>query len=242
MSDDESHSEEVAETTAPIIETPGVSGGEIISRATKSAAYQKVSDILHWRDVIESGLVFLIANMFFYLITVGGYTVVTLISYQLLSYMFCCAVYVGAFKAKNRKAETPVGNPLADRFKGHRFEIDKAAVDEYVNLGIDALNVFIVHLKSAVLCYNIVDTIKYIVILWFVSVIGGWFSGVFFAWLFVLVSFVWPRLYEEKQQQIDAAVAQAKTQAEFHVGETIKKLPPNLKAHVDKVYPIGKAE
>jgi hypothetical protein len=44
-----------------------------------------VSDILHWKDIVKSGLLFAIGNFYFFLICCGEYSVVTLSSYLLLA-------------------------------------------------------------------------------------------------------------------------------------------------------------
>lgn len=57
------------------------------------------------------------------------------------------------------------------------------------------------------------------------ALLGKAFSGLFFLYSAFLVSFVWPRVYEAKQKEIDAAVAQALAVVSAKVGPLLEKVP-----------------
>ena len=66
---------------------------------------------MHWNDPVQSALVFGIGNFFFFLITYGEYSVLTLFSYLALALIFVCGgyVYVTMLRAhfNKEKAENP---------------------------------------------------------------------------------------------------------------------------------------
>ena len=71
----------------------------------------EVSALVHWNDPVQSALVFGIGNFFFFLITYGEYSVLTLFSYLALALIFVCGgyVYVTMLRAhfNKEKAENP---------------------------------------------------------------------------------------------------------------------------------------
>jgi len=74
--------------------------------------FSKASRVVSWKDPVESGLVFTIITAFFYLITCGGYTVVTLVSYLLLAFLLTAAAYVSGLQFYGQFRGQTVENPL----------------------------------------------------------------------------------------------------------------------------------
>jgi hypothetical protein len=62
-------------------------------------------------------------------------------------------------------------------------------------------------------------------VVFLVSQVGKLFSGTFFLYLTFILSFVWPRVYEMKQKEIDAAVARAVALVSAKVGPILDKVP-----------------
>jgi Reticulon len=50
--------------------------------------------VFHWRDPVESGLVFVIVCFFYCLLSFGEYSVITLVSYLLLTGLLVSGLYV----------------------------------------------------------------------------------------------------------------------------------------------------
>ena len=48
-----------------------------------------------------------------------------------------------------------------------------------------------------------------------------------------VVAFVWPRVYHEKHELIDAQVAKASAKASEFYGMALDKLPPTIKAKLE---------
>jgi len=70
-----------------------------------------VISIIYWNDPIQSALLFGIGNFFFFLITYGEYTVLSLLAYLLLSLLFVAGVYTNGTWLRasftNEKYENP---------------------------------------------------------------------------------------------------------------------------------------
>lgn len=53
-----------------------------------------VEPVLYWRDVFRSGILFSIGNLFFFLLTVGQYSLLTLVTYVFLTLMLVSYAYI----------------------------------------------------------------------------------------------------------------------------------------------------
>jgi len=191
--------------------------------------YPQVSTIVHWRDPIKSGLLFGIFNFFYFLITFGEYSFLTLVSYLLLALLCVCFAYVNyvvlrASWFQGKKVE----NPLKERFKGANFHINKAAVDQHVQTVVDLINTTIDNLRDAYYVSDNILTLKVAACLYALAVLGKWFNDSTLIYLAVLALFVWPRLYEEKQKEIDQFYGIALTEAKKYYQIAYSKIPPNI--------------
>jgi len=209
-----------------------------VSIIKSNSLYLDASKIVHWRDPVKSGLIFGIINFFYFLITWGDYTVVTLMSYLVLALIAVCFAYsnfvvLRAQWLQNKK----VGNPFVDRFKNEKFHISKAAAEEHFDTILDILNLTIDCLREALYCTNLVHTAKVAGILYVAATIGDWFSGATLLYLITLGFFVWPRLYEEKQKEIDQVYAIARARAEEYINLGLSKLPPAVQARFPQLKP-----
>jgi len=69
------------------------------------------------------------------------------------------------------------------------------------------------------------------------ATIGNWFDFVTIFYLGLLVSFIWPRLYEEKQKEIDQVFGIAKDQCNNYLQLALSKLPPAITAKFPQLKP-----
>lgn len=178
------------------------------------------SEILHWRDPIRSGLVFAIGNLFFFLITIGDYSIVTLVSYLFLILTGVSFGYNSYLKFKGTSE-----NALAETLKQSDLGMTQEALADMVqscHLTLEAFRKFVYQVFFA---RDVVLVAEVSGVVFLISQFGKLFSGTFFLYLTFLVSFVWPRVYEMKQKEIDAAVAQAVALISAKVGPILEKLP-----------------
>jgi len=228
-------SETAGESSSPPVEaTPQCETCcALYQRFLKNPVYLAVSDLLHWKDVVETGIVFVILNLFFYLITYGEYTILGLFAYLHVTLLSVAAAYVGVYKLKARfRGETFV-NPLVERFKDRSFHLNSPDWQETIDLVVDTINLASDHAKRALFVENLLHTVKWIVGFYIFGIFARCFSGVTLLYLVTLVAFVWPRLYTEKQVEIDRGFNLAKEKAAFYYGEALKKVPPEIKKKLE---------
>jgi len=190
-------------------------------------AYNEVSQIFYWRDPVKSGLLFGILNFSYFLITYGEYSVLTLVSYLLLSLLTVCVGYANFVVLKaswlqGKHAE----NPFKDRFKDAKFHVSAEFVQTHLNTIVDTINLTIDNFRDVFYGTNLVLSLKWIGLFYLAATFGKIFSGETLLYLVGLGFFVWPRLYEEKQKEIDQLYAIAEKQAGVYIQLGLSKLPP----------------
>jgi uncharacterized membrane protein len=198
-----------------------------ISIIKSSPFYADCSKIFHWRDPIKSGLLFGIFNFFYLLITWGEYTVITLMSDLLLALLAVCFGFVNYVVLKARWIDGKnVPNPFKARFKSSTFHVSRSTLIQHVDTVLDFTNLTIDLFRDVFYCVNPIFTAQAAGILYVTATIGNWFSAATLMWLVLLGFFIWPRLYEEKQQEIDTYWGIAKREANVYIQLGLSKLPP----------------
>lgn len=108
------------------------------------------------------------------------------------------------------------------------MDIPKEKAVEFVEAGIDHLNCYSKELRRLFLVEDIVDSIKFGLLLWVLSYVGAWFSALTLIIVGVIVVFSVPRLYEDHQEKVDEYVRLARTQVGAIIEKAKSKLPAKL--------------
>jgi len=200
--------------------------------------YSEASRILHWRDPVKTGLIFGIFNFFYFLVTFGEYSLVTLVSYLLLALLSVCFVYVNyvVLRASWFQGKR-VENPLREKFKDADFHISRATIDQHAQTLVDLINTTVDKLRDAFYVSNNLYTLKVAGLLYVAAVIGKWFNDSTLLYLATLGFFLWPRLYEEKHTEIDHFYGIAVTQANNYYQLGLSKIPPHIRDKVPFLKP-----
>jgi len=198
----------------------------------------QAEDLIYWRNPIKSGLVFLTGLFTFFVLTVGGYTVISLISNLLLWLLVISFAYTnGTMMFATFQGKTP-SNPHISRWGDGKFDISKETVDEYVEFLLPYVNKGIDFAREVAFCLNNMKTLRVIGALWVISIFSNLFSGLTLLFLEFFLVFSVPRLYEMNKQQVDKyaefALSQAKTYYE-QISTIIKeKIPKGVTADTKK--------
>jgi len=239
-------SDEDIQTSAPTepIEVSRVATRKSIINILKADPWAKdVSELIHWREPLKTGLIFGIINFSYLLYEFYDYTVVTLVSYLALALAVVCLSYANfvVYYAKFAQKKE-VENPFLSRFQGTNFEISQQTVEKHIGTIVDVLNVLLKDLKTIFYSTDTVLTLKWIFYFYLFATVGGWFGGATLLYLSVLGAFLWPRLYEEKQKEIDHAFGVAKVEADKYVQMALEKVPPQVTAYVPALAPRKKKD
>jgi hypothetical protein len=80
-------------------------------------------------------------------------------------------------------------------------------------------------LKQLFLVADMIDSLKFGLVLWTLTYVGGWFNGLTLVIIALLTIFTLPKVYEVYKVQIDQSVGLAKTKLEAVYKQVREKLP-----------------
>jgi hypothetical protein len=200
--------------------------------------YGETSKVLHWRDPVKTGLLFGIFNFFYFLSTWAEYSFVTIISYLLFTLLFICIGYANYVVLKASWVQgSQVENPFRARFKDAKFHVSRKTAEEHLVTVLDIVNLTIDNLRDIFYCTDNFLSLRFLVYFYVGAMIGDWFSGATLVYLVTLGFFIWPRLYEEKQKEIDHFKKLALAQATVYYNLALTKIPPAVTARFPQLKP-----
>ncbi|XP_042295658.1 reticulon-3 isoform X2 [Sceloporus undulatus] len=198
----------------------------VLHTVTKLLAKFSVRDLIFWRDVKKTGLVF--STTLILLLSLAAFSVISVVSYlilALLSVTISFRVYKSVIQAVQKSED------------GHPF---KAYLDLDVALSSEAFHSYVssamVHVNRALklimrlfLVEDLVDSLKLAVVMWLMTYVGAIFNGITLLILGELLVFSVPVVYEKYKTQIDHYVGIARDQIKSIVTKVQAKLPGVVK-------------
>jgi len=200
--------------------------------------YSESSKVLHWRDPVKTGLLFGIFNFFFFLSTWAEYSTLTIISYLNLTLLCICFGYSNyvVLKASWLQGKR-VENPFRERFKDAKFHVSKETAEKHLSTVVDLVNLTIDNFRDVFYCTDNFLSLRFAFYFYVAATVGNWFCGATLVYLITLGFFLWPRLYEEKQKEIDHFYGIAVVQARNYFNLALSKLPPAVTARFPQLKP-----
>jgi len=208
-----------------------------ISIIKANPLYHECSQVLHWRDPVKTGLLFGIFNFFFFLQTWGDYSFITIVSYLLLTLLCICFGYSNYYVLKASWQGQTVDNPFKERFRDAKFHVSRETAEKHLTTVLDLTNLTIDHFRDVFYCTDNLLSLRFALYFYLGATIGNWFSGATLAYLVTLGFFLWPRLYEEKQKEIDQFYGIAQSQFNTYLNLALSKLPPAVTQRFPQLKP-----
>jgi hypothetical protein len=185
----------------------------------------RVVDLIYWKDIKKSAVV--AASSLFLLIALSIFSVLSVISYislAVLTVTFSYAIYKKTLAAVQKSND---GHPF-----GQYLEMDLAIspekAQEYAEIISSYMATYVGELRRLVLVEDMVDSIKFGILLWVMTYIGAWFNGLTLMILGLISMFSLPKTYEVYQEQIDAYLALAQDQVKGVMAQVRKQMPNDL--------------
>lgn len=183
---------------------------------------QKVVDLVHWRDLKQSGLVF--GSVLLLLFSLTQFSVVSVIAYlglAILSATVSFRIYKSVLQAVQKTDE---GHP----FKAY-LEVDIALSADQISRYVDKTQLYVnttmKELRRLFLVQDLVDSIKFAVLMWLLTYVGALFNGLTLLILAVISMFSVPVVYEKYQTQIDQYLGLVRSQVNSIMGKIREKVP-----------------
>uniref|UniRef100_A0A0N4ZL96 Reticulon-like protein n=1 Tax=Parastrongyloides trichosuri TaxID=131310 RepID=A0A0N4ZL96_PARTI len=161
----------------------------------------EVMDILYWRDPKKSGAALGVILISLLLLT--KLSLISLFSYASLL-ILTTTLGFRLFKAVEGRLKTgDNGNPFSE-YLTEQFTIPNEKVHAQVDVIIENVQKGVQKLQKLFLIENVCESIKFVIVCWALTYIGGWFTMLGLSFIVVIGAFTLPKVYEVYQEPIDA--------------------------------------
>ncbi|XP_063927938.1 reticulon-1-A isoform X5 [Zophobas morio] len=190
-----------------------------------------VESLIYWRDPKKSGPVFggvlvvLLALTYFSLISVVAY--LSLIG---LTGTITFRIYRNVVQAVQKTGD---GHPFKD-FLELDVSLPQDKVKEVSEVAVAHINAAVVELRRLFLVEDLVDSIKFGVLLWTLTYLGSWFNGMTLIIIAWVALFTLPKVYEANKTQIDANLEIVRTKLAEITSKVKAAIPIGKKAVEEK--------
>lgn len=183
---------------------------------------QKAIDLLYWRNVKQSGAVFssvlllLFSLTQFSMVSVGAY-----LALAALSASISFRIYKSVLQAVQKTDE---GHPFKSYLE-MEIALSQDQISKYADKILLYSNTCMKELRRLFLVQDLIDSLKFAVLMWLLTYVGALFNGLTLLILAVVSMFTMPVVYEKHQAQIDQYVGLIRTQVNSVVGKIQAKIP-----------------
>uniref|UniRef100_A0A2K5W7L6 Reticulon n=1 Tax=Macaca fascicularis TaxID=9541 RepID=A0A2K5W7L6_MACFA len=189
-----------------------------------SAELSKTSvvDLLYWRDMRKTGVVF--GASLFLLLSLTVFSIVSVTAYialALLSVTISFRIYRGVIQAIQKSDE---GHPFRAYLESE-VAISEELVQKYSNSALGHVNCTIKELRRLFLVDDLVDSLKFAVLMWVFTYVGALFNGLTLLILALISLFSVPVIYERHQAQIDHYLGLANKNVKDAMAKIQAKIP-----------------
>lgn len=183
---------------------------------------QKAIDLLYWRNVKQSGAVF--SSVLLLLFSLTQFSVVSVGAYlalAALSATISFRIYKSVLQAVQKTDE---GHPFKSYLE-MEIALSQDQISKYADKILLYTNTCMRELRRLFLVQDLVDSLKFAVLMWLLTYVGALFNGLTLLILAVVSMFTMPVVYEKHQAQIDQYVGLIRTQVNSVVGKIQAKIP-----------------
>ncbi|XP_053529258.1 reticulon-1 isoform X2 [Artibeus jamaicensis] len=190
---------------------------------------KKAIDLLYWRDIKQTGIVF--GSCLLLLFSLTQFSVVSVVAYlalATLSATISFRIYKSVLQAVQKTDE---GHP----FKAY-LELEITLSQEQIQKYTDCLQFYVNNtlkeLRRLFLVQDLVDSLKFAVLMWLLTYVGALFNGLTLLLMAVVSMFTLPVVYVKHQAQIDQYLGLVRT----HINAVVAKIQakiPGAKRHTE---------
>ncbi|KXJ18080.1 reticulon-1-A [Exaiptasia diaphana] len=182
-------------------------------------------DIILWRDIKVTTIVFV--SGFVFLVCLTQFSLLTVLSTTSMIALVPMLVLRLLFSARSAFWKTEFKHPLHSYLnkdinvsKDKADDIGEKAASYFAHYAVCARNLFLVA--------DLADSVKLLIVLYFLSYIASWFSGITITFMAFIGLFTIPKIYDMYKPEINKAM------------ETIRKAIDDLLDKINAAVPVGK--
>ncbi|XP_056382956.1 reticulon-3-like isoform X2 [Hyla sarda] len=186
----------------------------------------KVHDLLFWRDVKKSGMVF--GGTMVLLLSLAAFSIISVISYLILALLLVTIsfrIYKSVMQAVQKSDE---GHPFKALLEKD-ITLSSESLQKKANASLGHVNRALKYIVRLFLVEDLVDSLKFALLMWLMTYVGAVFNGITLLILGVLITFTAPVVYEKYKVQIDHYVSLVHSQVKSITEKIQAKLPAALK-------------
>ncbi|XP_074854772.1 reticulon-1 isoform X1 [Carettochelys insculpta] len=183
---------------------------------------QKAIDLLYWHDIKQTGIVF--GSILLLLFSLTQFSVVSVIAYlalAALSATISFRIYKSVLQAVQKTDE---GHP----FKAY-LEMEMSLSQDQIQKYTDCLQLYVNstvrELRRLFLVQDLVDSLKFAVLMWLLTYVGALFNGLTLLIMAVVSMFTLPVVYDKYQAQIDQYLGLVRTHINTVMAKIQAKIP-----------------
>ncbi|XP_060781121.1 reticulon-1a isoform X2 [Neoarius graeffei] len=181
-----------------------------------------VVELLHWRDVKQTAVLF--SSVLLLLFSLTQFSVVSVMAYlalTALSSTISFRVYKSVLQAVQK---TEDGHPFK-AYLEKEIDLSPEQISKYVEKVQLYANCTLKELRRLFLVQDLVDSLKFAVLMWLLTYVGALFNGLTLLILAVVCVFTVPLVYEKYQKQIDQYLGLVRTQVNSMMTKLREKVP-----------------
>ncbi|XP_053568171.1 reticulon-4 [Bombina bombina] len=220
---DEIVAKPVTPTKDADINPPFSKGKEARDYSVAACSYKKsVIDLLYWQDIKKTGVVFGLS--LFLLLSLTAFSIVSVCAYvalALLSVTISFRIYKGVLQAIQKSDD---GHPFKC-FLDSNVAVSEELVQKYCNVALNHINCTLKELRRLFLVEDLVDSLKFAVLMWVFTYIGALFNGLTLLILALISLFSIPVIYERHQTQIDRYLSLVNKNVKDTTDLVLSKIP-----------------
>uniref|UniRef100_T1J6M0 Reticulon-like protein n=1 Tax=Strigamia maritima TaxID=126957 RepID=T1J6M0_STRMM len=187
----------------------------------------RVVDLVYWRDPKKSGLVF--AGILIILLSLSYFSLISVLAYVTLAVLagtLSFRIYKNVLAAVQKSNE---GHPFK-KYLEQDMVISGDQIQDVTQSVVVHTNAVAHELRRLILVEDLIDSIKFGVVLWCLTYVGAWFNGMTLLILGFVAAFTLPKVYETNKTQIDHYINIARTQVDEIMSKIKSKVPIGKKA------------
>ncbi|XP_067273117.1 reticulon-1b isoform X1 [Pseudorasbora parva] len=188
----------------------------------QSLSREKAMELLYWRNLKQSGLVF--GSFLLLLFSLTQFSVVSVVAYlalAALSATISFRIYKSVLQAVQKTDE---GHPFKT-YLDVEMSLSHDQMQKYAENVQYYINSTLKELRRLFLVQDLVDSLKFAVLMWLLTYVGALFNGLTLLIMVVVSMFSMPVVYEKYQAQIDQYLDLIRTQVNSVVGKIQEKIP-----------------
>lgn len=182
----------------------------------------KVLEIIYWRDPKRSGGALAAILLALYLL--AKCSLLSLVAYTSLAALVGTIGFRVFKLVESQIKKTDGSNPFKPYLE-QEITVPQERLHSQVDIFVEHGQCVVKHLRHLFLVENLVDSVKFGLLLYTLTYVGAWFSGISLVLIFVLAVFTVPKVYEVYKEPIDHYIGIARENIDKVHHQVTEKLP-----------------